>query len=140
MDTQDFNQILSITREIVERINYTETQLTPFEITEHFVGRDIENTGEIFQSLFLLATELKLIMELYDNSESGFFLSLTDSKKEELFLSLVLNANSHVYLYERLKKIAPDKLTSENFLGMDENLLVIARTKEFLISKNLYTG
>ena len=131
MNEQDYSQLISLYQEAQNRINYIETQFTPMGLTEHFVTANIGNTGEIWQSIFLLADEVKLVMELYNNAESGFFLSLSDAKKEELFTSLVINANSHLALYARLQSAIPDKMTNSDFPGIEESLALLNRIKDF---------
>lgn len=140
MDEQNFSQLVNLHREIQARITYTEMELSPAELSEHFIIRNIDNSGGIWQSLFLISDEIKSLTELYDNTESGFFLSLSDATKEEIYKDMVFIMNSCVTLYDKLQTIAPDKMINSVFFGIEENLELMARIKQFLIDTNLYTG
>jgi hypothetical protein len=139
MNEQDFSQLVDLFREIHGRITYTETELSPAEITESFVWSNIDNTGKIWQELFLIAEEVKSLTELYDNAEFGFFLSLTDPIKTEITKDMIFIMNKHLALYVRLEGLVPTKMNNSVFFGIEENLEVLGRVKQFLISKNLYT-
>jgi hypothetical protein len=99
---------------------------------------DIENTSELWQRNFALADEINLIMELYDNAETGFFLSLSDAKKEEIYTELISIANSMLSCYDQLQLMAPTKMNNSVFFVIEENIEILARVKQFLVSKNLY--
>jgi hypothetical protein len=139
MDNQDFTQLVDLFREGRGRITYLKT-LTRDELIQRFIVANVENTGLLWRKIFSLAYEADLIMESYDNAENGFFLSLSDVKKEEIFTSLVSNANSTISLYAQLQTIAPTKMNNSDFFGVEENIEFLGRVKQFLISKNLYTG
>jgi hypothetical protein len=140
MNEQNFSELVNLFREIHGRITYTETELSPAELTDRFIWSNIDNTGEIWQSLFLLADHVKSLTELYDNDENGFFLSLSDTKKEEIYKDMIFIMNSHLEMYVRLEAAAPLSRNNSVFFGIEENMELMARVKQFLISKNLYTG
>jgi hypothetical protein len=140
MDEQNFSQLVNLIREIRARITYTEMELSAAELSEHFLIRNIDNTGGIWQSLFFLAGQVKSLTELYDNTENGFFLSVSDTTKEEICKDMVFIMNSCVTLYVKLQTTAPDKMINSVFFGIEENLELMARIKQFLIDTNLYTG
>ena len=140
MNEQDFSQLVDLFREIHGRITYTETELSPAEIREHFIIRNIDNSGRIWQELILIAEEVKSLTELYDNAEFGFFLSLTAPMKEEITKDIIFIMNNHIALYAMLEGLVPTKMNNSVFFGIEENLELLGRGKQFLISKNLYTG
>jgi len=140
MDEQTFSQLVSLFREIHARITYTETELTPAEISEKFIWDNIGNTAEVWRSLFLLVDHVKSLIELYDNAENGFFLSLTDLKKEEIIKDMIFIMNSHLALYAKLETLVPNSINNSVFFGIEENMELLSRIKQFLINKNLYTG
>ena len=139
MNEQDFSQLVNLFREIHGRITDIETTHTPAELTEKFLWDNIGNTAEVWQGLFLLADEVKSLTELYDNAESGFFLSLSDLKKEEITKDMIFIMNSHLAMYGKLETMVPHSMDNSVFFGIEETMEVLARVKQFLISKNLYT-
>jgi len=140
VDEQVFNQMIAFCREFKDNINKVEVELTPAEISEKFVFSNINNSGDLWQSLFLIADELKSILELYDDSESGFFLALPDEKKEEIFTSLVYLSNSKLNILNRIKNKVSDGMNNTNFPGMEEDIEITNRLTQYLIDNNLYTA
>lgn len=140
MDEQVFNQMIAFAREFKDNINNVEVGVTPAELSEKFIYSNINNTGDLWQSLFLIADELKSILELYDNSESGFFLALSDEKKEEIFTSLVYLSNSKLNILNRIKNVMSDGINNTNFPGMEEDIEITGRLTQYLIDNNLYTA
>jgi hypothetical protein len=140
VDEQVFNQMIAFCREFKDNINTIEVGRTPAELSEKFIYSNINNTGDLWQSLFLIGDELKSILELYDNSESGFFLALPDEKKEEIFTSLVYLSNSKLNILNRIKNKVLDGMNNTNFPGMEEDIEITNRLTQYLIDNNLYTA
>ena len=140
MDEQVFNQMIAFAREFKDNINNVEVGLSPAELSEKFIYSNINNTGDLWQSLFLIADELKSILELHDNSESGFFLALSDEKKEEILTSLIYLSNSYLKIMNRIKIAAPSNMNDETFSGVEKSIEISSRLQQFLNDNSLYTA
>ena len=137
MDELVYSQVVSTTREAKSIIDKVELLHSPAEISEIYTKSTV---GEIWQSIFRIADEAKLMLQLYDTTESGFFLSPVDVTKEEIFKALVSMFNRYLVLMDQLAASAPTLMTDVNFPTIEESLAFASRTKQMFIDNNLYTG